>query len=134
MKDWTIRYITIAKNVLDLACDNLVDNGKIPNKNLKFIQPTPGAGVYDGMMSGEIQGFEVSTPLYDISGLFPATGPNPGTVGARYLHYPGWHQPFLITYMMINKDVWSSMTEQQQVVMTQLARDNGKRLTKHLLQ
>lgn len=124
---WKIRYIPIARDVLNVACDNLVDSNQIREKNISFIQPTPGAGVYESMVAGDIQAFEVSTPLDDVSGLFAVSDINPGTVGARYLHFPGWHQPFLITYMMINKDVWDSLSVKQQRLLTQVSRESVTR-------
>ncbi|MBV1880694.1 MAG: hypothetical protein KUG82_03635 [Pseudomonadales bacterium] len=127
VKKWKIRYIPIARDVLDLACDNLLEKGKIPEKNISFIDPTPGAGVYESMISGEIQAFEVSTPLDDIGGLFQKSEVNPGTIGARYLHYPGWHQPFLITYMMINKGIWNQLSVKQKLLLTQVSRENVMR-------
>jgi hypothetical protein len=74
-------------------------------------------------MAGTLQGFEFATPVDDISQVFN-TSNNPGTVGLRFMHTPGWQQQFLITWMVINKQVWSAMTPAQQVLVQTVARDN----------
>jgi TRAP-type mannitol/chloroaromatic compound transport system substrate-binding protein len=123
-KNWSIRYISPAREIIDQTCDSLLEKGIIHNKKLRFIDPTPGAGVYESMIAGDIQGFEVSTPLDDVSGLFSSPPINPGTVGAKYLHYPAWHQPFLITYMIINKEVWNSLSYAQRELTNLVGHNN----------
>jgi TRAP-type mannitol/chloroaromatic compound transport system substrate-binding protein len=45
-------------------------------------------------------------------------------VGTRYLHFPGWHQPFLITWMIINKNVWNKLSPVQQALVMSVGRDH----------
>jgi TRAP-type mannitol/chloroaromatic compound transport system substrate-binding protein len=40
------------------------------------------------------------------------------------MHFPGWHQPFLITYMIVNKKVWNKLTPAQQALALSVGRDN----------
>lgn len=121
---WTLRYLPPAENVLGIACDNLVAQHKIPAKNLKFIAAVPGGGsLVQGVMNGSIQGFEFATPVDDVSQLFN-TPDNPGTVGVRFVHAPGWHQQFLITWMLVNKSSWDHLTLAQQVLVRTVARDH----------
>jgi hypothetical protein len=110
--------------VLDTACDTLVAQRRIAAKNLRFIAAIPGGGsLVAAVRAGQLQGFEFATPLDDVSQLFNGAD-NPGTVGIRYVHAPGWHQEFLITWMMINKDVWSAMSPAQQALLSSVARDH----------
>jgi TRAP-type mannitol/chloroaromatic compound transport system substrate-binding protein len=111
---WTLRYLPPGENVLGQACDDLVAEGEISAKNLKFIAAIPGGGsLVDAVKSGQLQGFEFATPLDDLSTLFTGVD-NPGTVGVPYVHLPGWQQQFLITWLLVNKTVWNGLTPAQQ--------------------
>jgi len=122
---WTFRYLPPAQYVLDRACDNLVAGGAIPKKNIKFITALAGGGsLVKAIKDGEIQAFEFATPVDDVSTLFGLPEGNPGTVGTRYAHFPGWHQQFLITYMIVNKNVWNKLTPAQQTLFMSVARDH----------
>ena len=121
---WTLRYLSPGENVLAQACDDLVASGDIPAKNIKFIAAIPGGGsLVSAVKAGSLQGFEFATPLDDVSQLFN-TADNPGTVGVRFVHLPGWQQQFLVTWMIINKPVWNSLTLAQQVLVQSVARDH----------
>lgn len=76
------------------------------------------------MSEGQLHAFEFATPLDDFSQLFGLPEGNPGTVGTRYLHFPGWHQQFLITYMIINRSVWNKMSPAQQTLVMSVGRDH----------
>jgi TRAP-type mannitol/chloroaromatic compound transport system substrate-binding protein len=121
---WTIRYLPPGENVIKQACNDLVASGQIPAVNLGFIAAVPGGGsLLDGLRNGTLQGFEFATPVDDLSQFFKATE-NPGTLGAPFAHFPGWQQQYLVTWMIINKDVWNSLTPAQQVLAQSVARDN----------
>ncbi|MBZ5631095.1 MAG: hypothetical protein LAO06_19755 [Acidobacteriia bacterium] len=124
-QNWTFRYLPPAQYVIDRACDNLVTGGVIPNKNIKFIQAVSGnASLVKAVADGQIQAYEMATPIDDFSQLFGLPEGNPGTVRTRYMHFPGWHQPFLITYMIVNKNVWNKLSPAQQALAMSVARDN----------
>lgn len=121
---WTLRYLTPGENVLNQACDDLAAAGVIPAKTLKFVAPIPGGGsLVEAMQANLLQGFEFATPLDDLSQVFN-TAENPGTQGARYVHFPGWQQQFLITWMLVNKPVWNGLTPAQQTLVKTVARDH----------
>jgi TRAP-type mannitol/chloroaromatic compound transport system substrate-binding protein len=123
-QQWTLRYLPPGENILNLACDDLVASGKIAKKKLSFIQAVPGGGsLVDAVMNGTLNGFEFATPVDDVSQLFNTVN-NPGTVGVRFMHTPGWQQQFLITWMVINKNVWSSLSPGQQILIQTVARDH----------
>ncbi len=122
---WTFRYLPPAQYVLERACDNLVKRGVIPKKNIKFIAAIAGGGsLVKAVKDGQIQAYEFATPLDDFSTLFGLPEGNPGTVGTRYLHFPGWHQQFLVTYLIINKKVWNKLSPAQQALVKSVARDH----------
>ena len=121
---WTLRYLPPGENVLGQACDDLVASGRIPRKNITFIQAIPGGGsLVDAVINGTLHGFEFATPFDDVSQLFN-TPDNPGNIGVRYLHTPGWQQQFLITWMIVNKQVWNSFSPGQQILIQTVARDH----------
>jgi hypothetical protein len=124
-QSWTFRYLPPAQFVLDRACDNLVTGGVIPKKNIKFITAIAGGGsLVKAVTDGHIQAYEFATPLDDVSQLLGLPEGNPGTVGTRFLHFPGWHQQFLITYMIINKNVWNKLSPAQQALVVSVGRDH----------
>ncbi|MGE5172308.1 MAG: hypothetical protein ACM3MD_00610 [Betaproteobacteria bacterium] len=124
-QNWTFRYLPPAQYVIDRACDNLVAAGVIPKKNIKFITAVAGGGsLIKAVADGQLQAYEFATPLDDVSQLFGLPEGNPGTVGTRYLHFPGWHQQFLITYMLINKNVWNKLSPAQQTLVLSVGRDH----------
>ncbi len=124
-QNWTFRYLPPAQYVIDRACDNLVAKGVIPKKNINFVTAIAGGGsLVKAVADGHLQAYEFATPLDDVSQLFGLPEGNPGTVGTRYLHFPGWHQQFLITYMIINKKVWSKLSPAQQTLVLSVGRDH----------
>lgn len=116
-KNWTFRYLPPAQNVLDNACDRLVGS----DKKINFVQAVPGVQLLEQVSQDKIQAFEFVTPKDDLKAFFSGDT-NPGTLGLRYLHYPAWHQPFLITYLIINKQVWAMLSQQQQELILTTAR------------
>jgi len=121
---WTLRYVEPDLSVINHACDSLARSGRIDRKNIDFVAPVPGQGVFAAMVAGTIQGFEVATPLDDVSSLFSTPGINPGTVGSRFIHYPGWHQQFLVSYMIINRQLWNTWNSAQHALVYAMAREN----------
>lgn len=118
---WTFRYLPPAENVLDRACDNLVG----ADKKIDFITAVPGGQILDEVISERIQAFEFITPKDDFAIFFEdLEKPNLGDLGLKYLHYPSWHQPFLITYLIINQQVWQMLSPEQQDLIFTSARAN----------
>ncbi len=123
-KPWILRYLPPGENVLGLACDELVALGKVAKKRITFIAAVPGGGsLVDAVAAGTLQGFEFATPVDDVSQLFN-TAQNPGTVGVRFVHTPGWQQQFLVTWMIVNKAVWDTLGPAQQAMTLSVARDH----------
>jgi hypothetical protein len=135
---WTFRYLPPAQNVIDSACDRLVAEGVIPAKNIAFVQSIPGQTVLGAVQIGAVTAFEFATPLDDFdpppagAGFFPPltaspiplANQNPGHKGLRFAHFPSWHQPFFIGWLMINKsDVWDRLSPRQQHALERAAHD-----------
>lgn len=66
----------------------------------------PGGEVYEAAQRGVIDAFEFSTPGVDYSFGFHELG--------TYLHGPGIHAPQSAMEILVNQDVWNSMTPELQ--------------------
>lgn len=49
---------------------------------------------------------------------------NIGQIGTRYAHYPGWHQPFLVSWMHVDKTVWNGLSAEQRTAILKAARES----------
>lgn len=129
-EDWTLRYLPPAETIVDRACD---DRGQ----RLRFVQAVPGGSeLLRAVQTGDITGLEFATVLDDIDaskgGLFanasaPAgsDGRNAGEVGLRFAHYPGWHQPFYLGWIVINRSrVWEALDPEQRSAIERAARES----------
>jgi hypothetical protein len=59
-----------------------------------------------------------------ISGdIKPECNQNMGQIGARYHHFPSWHQPFLTTWLLLDKEsVWNRLSNEQKKIILTVAR------------
>jgi hypothetical protein len=57
-------------------------------------------------------------------GTKPNCSQNIGQIGARYAHHPSWHQPFLISWIHIDKAVWNSLNAAQRAAIVRAAKDS----------
>lgn len=155
---WRIRYLSPPQDIVDRACDILVERGAIPAKTLTFYPPVGGQSVLLPMQTRTIQGFEYVNPNDDFVDFFPikevsaarplgnpdagdldcgapvgfpipaGTAPsctqNIGQIGARFAHYPSWHQPFLLSWMHVDKRVWNGLTAAQRNAILRAAKES----------
>lgn len=49
---------------------------------------------------------------------------NIGQTGGRYAHHPSWHQPFLLSWMHIDKTVWNTLNAAQKAAILRAAKDS----------
>jgi hypothetical protein len=49
---------------------------------------------------------------------------NIGQLGARYAHHPAWHQPFLLSWMHVDKATWNSLNAAQKAAILRAAKDS----------
>lgn len=68
----------------------------------------PPAEIFPSLEKGVIDAAEFSSPYVDVSQGFYKI--------AKYNYFPGWHQQTSIHEIVINKDLWNSMTPQQQTI------------------
>lgn len=126
--NYTWRFLPPSQQILDRACDIAAG----PAKRINFVASIVGQTVPTAVQSGLVTAFEYASamdnfdaltggffPLNGYTGLCSPSNPqpqclhNPGHRGLRYVHYPGWHQEFFISYLQINKDLWSNFSAAQ---------------------
>lgn len=152
---WRIRYLSPSQDIVDRACDTMVDRGVIKQKTLTYYPAVGGQPVLLPMQTGTIQGFEYINPSDDFYDFFPIKEPsaqrplgnpdagdldctpavafpipagtkstctqNIGQLGARFAHIPAWHQPSLVSWMHIDKPVWSGLNDAQRAAILRAA-------------
>ena len=156
---WRIRYLSPPEDIVNRACDLLVQRGVIPAKTLTFYPAVGGQSVLLPMQRSTIQGFEYVNPIDDLVDFFPVKNATParplgdpdagdsglqsrplrsrfrpapkpncsqniGQLGARYAHHPSWHQPFLLSWMHIDKAVWNGLNAAQRAAILRAARES----------
>jgi len=155
---WRIRYLSPPQDIIERACDILVERGHIPKNTLTFYPPVGGQSVLLPMQRRAIQGFEYVNPSDDFVDFFPiknATEKQPlgnpdagdldcgealpfpisagtqsscsqniGQIGARFAHYPSWHQPFLLSWMHVDKGIWAGLNPAQRSAILTAARES----------
>lgn len=128
---WTLRYLPPAESVVDEACNQLGGD-----RRLRFVQAIPGGAAFlPAIQQGAIDGLEFATPIDDFDaakgGFFGnasvpegSDGRNLGEIGLRYAHYPAWHQPFYLGWIVFNRSqVWEALTNSQRTAIEEAARE-----------
>jgi hypothetical protein len=95
--------------------DDLADFFPIKNATAAAPLGNPDAGILD---------CSPALPFSIPPGTQPNCSQNIGQIGARYAHHPSWHQPFLISWIHIDKSVWNSLNAAQQGAIARAARDS----------
>jgi len=72
--------------------------------------PLPISETYEGLQRGVIDGAEFSGPKNDWDQGFQEI--------TKYVCTPSWHQPYGVTGVLINKDVWQSLPEDLKPMLT----------------
>ena len=66
----------------------------------------PFGEIFPGLEKGVIDAAEMGLPSNDLdAGLHKV---------AKYYHMPSWHQPYTVIEIVMNKDVWKSLSKTQQ--------------------
>jgi len=82
--------------------------GKIIERLGASVTVMPGGDLFPALEKGTIDATEYGSPVVDESLGFDQL--------LRNNLYPGWHQPFTAQHLLINLDVWNSLTDQQKAI------------------
>ena len=69
----------------------------------------PSGEIFQALETGVIDATEYSQPVVDDALGFSRI--------AKYNYFPGWHQPFTATHMMVNLQIWSDLSETDQTLL-----------------
>jgi len=82
--------------------------GKVVQKLGASTSLLPGGEIFDNLEKGAIDATEFSMPAIDkLLGFHKIL---------KYNYFPGWHQQATLFELLINKDVWGGLSDQQQAV------------------
>ena len=105
---WFKEKITSPSQFKDINIRAFGLGGKVMEKmgaNTSFLW---GEEVFDALKKGELDAAEFSMPVIDLQLGFHKI--------VKHNYFPGWHQQATIFELMINKDVWDGMTDQQRAI------------------
>ena len=80
--------------------------GKIMQRAGASITMLPAGEIFQALETGVIDATEYSQPITDQALGFSRI--------AKYNYYPGWHQPFSASHLVINLDIWNSISTADQ--------------------
>jgi hypothetical protein len=95
--------------------DDLVDFFPVKNATPERPLGDPDAGDLD---------CSPAVPFPIPAGTATNCSQNIGQLGARYAHHPSWHQPFLLSWMHIDKGVWKELSAAQRAAILRAARES----------
>ena len=75
-----------------------------------------GGDIFPALELGTIDATEYSMPVIDLNQGFYQI--------AKHYYFPGWHQPSSIFELMINREKWDGLSEQQQATIEIVCGDN----------
>lgn len=110
---WYRKEINSADDLKGLKIRFFGLGGKVMSKLGASVALLPGAEIFPALEKGALDATEFSLPVVDKKlGFYKI---------AKYNYFPGWHQPSSQFELLINKDVWNSMSKRQQAVVTAAA-------------
>ena len=69
----------------------------------------PGGEIFQALEKGAIDASEFALPVVDQSLGFNRVAP--------FNYYPGWHQPATTSHLVVNMDIWQSMSAADQALL-----------------
>jgi TRAP-type mannitol/chloroaromatic compound transport system substrate-binding protein len=90
--------------------------GKVMKKLGASIVKMRSKEILAALQKHVIDAAEFATPYIDKSMNFDKV--------AKYYYYPGWHQPFVMIDLIINRKVWNQMTSAQRQLIKQVCHEN----------
>jgi TRAP-type mannitol/chloroaromatic compound transport system substrate-binding protein len=81
--------------------------GKVMQRLGASITMLPSGDIFQALETGVIDATEFSQPITDKALGFSRI--------AKYNYFPGWHQPFSASHLIVNIDVWNALASADQV-------------------
>ena len=83
--------------------------GKVIERLGASVTMLPGGEIFQALEKGAIDATEFALPIVDQNLGFSRV--------AKYNYYPGWHQTFTASHLMVNLQVWQSLTHSEQALL-----------------
>ena len=80
--------------------------GKVMQNAGASVTMLPAGEIFQALETGVIDATEYAQPISDQALGFNRI--------AKYNYYPGWHQPFSATHLLINLDIWNQLSSADQ--------------------
>ena len=84
--------------------------GKVFERAGASVTMLPGGEIFQALEKGAIDATEFSLPIIDQSLGFSRV--------AKNNYFPGWHQPYTATHLVINLDAWAGLSPTDRVLLT----------------
>ncbi|MYB37335.1 MAG: hypothetical protein F4Y26_08145 [Gammaproteobacteria bacterium] len=106
---WFREPLTAAEDINGLKIRFAGLGGRVMQRVGASITMLPAGEIFQALETGVIDATEFSQPLTDRALGFSRI--------AKFNYYPGWHQPFSATHVVVNLDVWSEMRSSDQALL-----------------
>jgi TRAP-type mannitol/chloroaromatic compound transport system substrate-binding protein len=104
---WFLKEIKSVDDFKGLPVRYFGLGGKVLQKLGASVSLLPGGEIFSALEKKAIEGSEFSMPAIDTKlGFYKI---------AKYNYFPGWHQQATLFELLINKDVWNSLSDRQQM-------------------
>ena len=106
---WFRRRIETLDDVKGLKIRFAGLGGRVMEQLGASVTMLPGGEIFQALEKGAIDATEFALPIVDQALGFNRVAP--------YNYYPGWHQPFTSSHLVVNLEVWNAMSEADQAML-----------------
>jgi TRAP-type mannitol/chloroaromatic compound transport system substrate-binding protein len=106
---WFRRRIDSLKDVQGLKIRFAGLGGRVIERLGASVTMLPGGEIFQALEKGAIDATEFALPVVDQALGFNRVAP--------YNYYPGWHQPFTSSHLVVNLDIWRSLNAADQAML-----------------
>ena len=111
---WYVKEVNSVEDYKGLPIRFFGLGGKTLQKLGASVTLLPGGEIFAALEKKAIEGSEFSMPAIDTKlGFYKI---------AKYNYFPGWHQQATLFELLINKDVWNSMSDRQRMLIEVLCK------------
>jgi TRAP-type mannitol/chloroaromatic compound transport system substrate-binding protein len=106
---WFRRRIDSLEDVQGLKIRFAGLGGRVIERLGASVTMLPGGEIFQALEKGAIDATEFALPVVDQALGFNRVAP--------YNYYPGWHQPFTSSHLVVNLDIWRSLNAADQAML-----------------
>jgi len=106
---WFRQRVTDLRDIRGLKIRFAGLGGKVLERAGASVTMIPGGEIFQALEKGAIDATEFAQPVVDQALGFSRVAP--------YNYYPGWHQPFSSSHLVVNRDAWDSLRPADQALL-----------------